>query len=86
MTSGRSSREDGTHPSPPTVRTGRLAVGIAVLVGAATLATIVGDPKDVIGVVVVLNAVLGFAQEHRAGASLAALERMLVTRALPDRR
>ena len=56
---------------------------VAVLVGAAVLAAIVGDVKDVIviSVVVVFNAVLGFVQEHRAESSLAALERMLVTRA-----
>ncbi len=56
---------------------------VAVLVGAAVLAAIVGDIKDVIviSVVVVFNAVLGFVQEHRAESSLAALERMLVTRA-----
>ena len=56
---------------------------VAVLVGAAVLAAIVGDVKDVIviSVVVLFNAVLGFVQEHRAESSLAALERMLVTRA-----
>ena len=56
---------------------------VAVLVGAAVLAAAVGDLKDliVISVVVVFNAVLGFAQEYRAESSLAALERMLVTRA-----
>lgn len=47
------------------------------------MAAIVGDVKDVvvICVVVALNAVLGFAQEYRAEASLAALEQMLVTQA-----
>ncbi|WP_165372913.1 HAD-IC family P-type ATPase [Pengzhenrongella frigida] len=47
------------------------------------LAAIVGDVKDVvvICVVVAFNAVLGFAQEYRAEASLAALEQMLVTQA-----
>jgi Ca2+-transporting ATPase len=56
---------------------------VVVLVGAAILAAIVGDIKDVIviSVVVLFNAVLGFVQEHRAESSLAALERMLVTRA-----
>ncbi len=56
---------------------------VAVLIGAAVLAAIVGDVKDVIviSVVVLFNAVLGFVQEHRAESSLAALERMLVTRA-----
>jgi Ca2+-transporting ATPase len=52
---------------------------ILVLIGAAVLAGFVGDLKDaaVILVVVVLNALLGFWQEHRAEATLAALKRML---------
>ena len=52
---------------------------VAVLLGAAALAAVVGDLKDlvVIGAVLVLNAVLGFAQEHRAERSLQALEDML---------
>jgi Ca2+-transporting ATPase len=54
-----------------------------VLIGAAVLAGLVGDLKDtvVIGVVLVLNAVLGFVQEHRAERSLAALRQMLVATA-----
>ena len=52
---------------------------VMVLIGAAVLAGVVGDLKDVvvITVVLLLNAVLGFVQEHRADQSLAALRSML---------
>ncbi|MDP2795399.1 MAG: cation-transporting P-type ATPase [Sulfurisoma sp.] len=48
---------------------------VIVLIGAAALAGAIGDIKDavVILIVVVFNACLGFYQEHRAEATLAAL-------------
>jgi Ca2+-transporting ATPase len=61
---------------------------VIVLIGAAVLAAVVGDLKDVvvITVVLLLNAILGFVQEHRADQSLAALRSMLTptTRARRD--
>jgi Ca2+-transporting ATPase len=52
---------------------------VLILLGAAVLAGIVGDLKDavVIAIVVLLNATLGFGQEHRAEAALTALKSML---------
>jgi P-type Ca2+ transporter type 2C len=56
---------------------------IVILVVAAGLAAAVGDLKDavVIGVVLVLNATLGYVQEAKAERSVDALRRMLRTRA-----
>ena len=56
---------------------------VLVLIGAAALASAIGDTKDavVIVVVVVLNAGLGFYQEHRAEAALAVLKQMLARHA-----
>jgi Ca2+-transporting ATPase len=52
---------------------------VLILLGAAVLAGAIGDLKDaiVIAIVVLLNAALGFFQEHRAEAALAALKNML---------
>ena len=56
---------------------------VLVLIGAAALAAAIGDTKDavVILIVIVLNAGLGFYQEHRAEATLAALKQMLARHA-----
>ncbi|MBU0592884.1 MAG: cation-translocating P-type ATPase [Gammaproteobacteria bacterium] len=56
---------------------------VIVLFGAAILAGAIGDLKDavVILVVIVFNACLGFYQEFRAEATLAALKKMLAQRA-----
>ena len=56
---------------------------VGVLAGAAVLAGVVGDLEDaaVIVAVVVFNAALGFYQEYRAEATLAALKQMLAQHA-----
>lgn len=56
---------------------------ILVLVGAAVVAAAVGHVKDalIIAVVLILNAILGFVQESKAEAGLAALTSMLASTA-----
>lgn len=52
---------------------------ILILLGAAVLAALIGNLKDALVIlsVVLINAVVGFYQEHRAEQSLAALRNML---------
>ncbi len=58
-----------------------------ILLAAAALAAMVGDLKDaaIIGVVVLLNASIGFVEERKATRSLAALKELLVPMAVARR-
>ena len=56
---------------------------VLVLIGAAVVAGLLGEPQDIIAIVaiVILNAALGFAQEYRAERAMAALTALAVPRA-----
>lgn len=57
---------------------------IVILMAAAVLSGIMGDITDtiIILIIVVLNALIGFIQEYRAGKAMEALKRMAVSKAI----
>ena len=76
---GRNELVERRRRSPLALFTAQFANTMTVvMIAAAIITTLIGDTKDavVISAIVVVNAVVGFAQEHQAEQAMAALRRM----------